>query len=80
MLPAVIFGMTALGMVIVPVGFQLLAVLGGKALLLSKMALILATINGLKKVRIKTTTENISSTRIHIRFLYQEFIYLFDHH
>lgn len=34
----------------VPIGFQLLAVLGGKALLLSKMALMLASINGLKRV------------------------------
>lgn len=50
MLPIMVFGMTALGMVLVPIGFQLLAVLGGKALLLSKMALILASINGLRRV------------------------------
>lgn len=37
----------------VPIGFQLLAVLGGKALLLSKMALLLASINGLKRVKKK---------------------------
>lgn len=34
----------------VPIGFQLLAVLGGKALLLSKLALLLASINGLRRV------------------------------
>lgn len=50
MLPIMIFGMTALGMIMVPIGFQLLAVLSGKALLLSKMALLLASINGLKRV------------------------------
>lgn len=44
------FGMTAMGLIIVPMGFQFLAVLAGKALLLSKMALLLASINGLKKV------------------------------
>lgn len=49
-LPILVFGMTALGMMIVPIGFQLLAVLGGKALLLSKMALLLASINGLRRV------------------------------
>ncbi len=44
------FGMTAVGLILVPVGFQFLAALAGKALLLSKMALLLAAINGLKKV------------------------------
>lgn len=51
MLPMMIFGVTALGMIMVPLGFQFLAVLGGKALLLSKMALLLASINGLKRVK-----------------------------
>lgn len=50
MLPMMAFGMTAVGLVMVPMGFQFLAVLAGKALLLSKMALLLASINGLKKV------------------------------
>ncbi|OWR52515.1 putative mitochondrial solute carrier [Danaus plexippus plexippus] len=45
-----IFGVVSIGMVIIPMGFQFLAVLGGKALLLAKMALILASIQGLKKV------------------------------
>lgn len=53
MLPVMIFGMTAIGMVMVPIGFQLLAVLGGKALLLSKMALLLASINGLRRVKLR---------------------------
>lgn len=51
MLPMMVFGITALGMVMVPLGFQFLAVLGGKALLLSKMALLLASINGIKRVK-----------------------------
>lgn len=51
MLPMMAFGMTALGMVVVPIGFQFLAVLGGKALLLAKMALLLASINGIKRVK-----------------------------
>lgn len=50
MLPMMIFGVTALGMILVPMGFQFLTVLGGKALLLAKMALLLASINGLKRV------------------------------
>jgi hypothetical protein len=50
MLPMMIFGVTALGMVMVPIGFQFLALIAGKALLLSKMALLLASINGIKRV------------------------------
>ncbi|XP_045535029.1 uncharacterized protein LOC106717753 [Papilio machaon] len=44
------FGIVSIGMVLVPMGFQFLAVLGGKALVLAKMALILASIQGLKKI------------------------------
>lgn len=54
MLPMMAFGMTAAGLVMGPLGFQFLAVLAGKALLLSKMALLLATVNGLKKVLLRT--------------------------
>lgn len=50
MLPMMVFGITAFGMIVVPMGFQFLAVLGGKALLLAKMALLLASVNGLKRV------------------------------
>lgn len=50
MLPMMSFGMTALGMILMPIGFQFLAVLAGKALLLAKMALLLASINGIKRV------------------------------
>lgn len=49
-LPMMIFGVTALGMVMVPIGFQMLSLFAGKALLLSKMALLLASINGIKRV------------------------------
>lgn len=44
------FGMAAVGLIMVPMGFQFLAVLGGKALLIAKMALILTAIQGLKKI------------------------------
>ncbi|CAK1546027.1 unnamed protein product [Leptosia nina] len=50
MLTMMMFGIVSMGMVLVPMGFQFLAVLGGKALLLAKMALILASIQGLKKI------------------------------
>lgn len=49
-MPLIMFATVALGMVLIPMGFQFLAVLGGKALLLAKMALILSSIQGLKKI------------------------------
>lgn len=39
-----------IGSILIPMGFQFLAVLGGKALLLAKMALLLSSIQGLKKI------------------------------
>lgn len=50
MLPMMIFGVTALGVVTIPMGFQFLSVISGKALLLAKMALMMAMINGFKRV------------------------------
>ncbi|XP_061394318.1 uncharacterized protein LOC133329873 [Musca vetustissima] len=50
MMLTMMFGVTAFGAVLVPMGFQLLSVVSGKALLLAKMALLLASINGLKRV------------------------------
>uniref|UniRef100_A0A1A9WPQ6 Uncharacterized protein n=1 Tax=Glossina brevipalpis TaxID=37001 RepID=A0A1A9WPQ6_9MUSC len=50
MMMTMMFGVTAFGAVIVPMGFQLLSIVSGKALLLAKMALLLASINGLKRV------------------------------
>ncbi|XP_073820475.1 DUF1676 domain-containing protein Osi23 [Musca autumnalis] len=50
MMITMMFGVTAFGAVLVPMGFQLLSVVSGKALLLAKMALLLASINGLKRV------------------------------
>ncbi|XP_030763012.1 uncharacterized protein LOC115887689 [Sitophilus oryzae] len=44
------FGLVAAGFIVIPLGFQFLAVLGGKALLLAKLALLLSSINGLKKI------------------------------
>lgn len=43
-------GLFLMGSVLIPMGFQFLAVLGGKALILAKMALILSSIQGLKKI------------------------------
>lgn len=50
MVPAMLFGLIAIGMIIVPMGFQLLSMFAGKAVLLSKLALLLASLNGLKRV------------------------------
>lgn len=44
------FGLIAIGMVLVPMGFQFLSMFAGKAVLLSKIALLLASINGMKRV------------------------------
>ncbi|XP_050305361.1 uncharacterized protein LOC126742659 [Anthonomus grandis grandis] len=44
------FGLVAAGFIVIPLGFQFLAVLGGKALLLAKLALLLTSIQGLKKI------------------------------
>lgn len=50
MYPLVFFGTLAIIMITIPMGFQFLAVLGGKALLLAKLALILTSIQGLKRI------------------------------
>lgn len=52
MIITMMFGVTALGAILVPMGFQMLSIVSGKALLLAKMALLLASINGLKRVDI----------------------------
>ncbi|XP_058443156.1 uncharacterized protein LOC131425349 [Malaya genurostris] len=50
MIPMMIFGVTVFGMFVIPIGFQFLAALSGKAFLMAKLALLLASINGLKRV------------------------------
>ena len=50
MMMMMMMGFLLMGTVLVPMGFQFLAVLGGKALLLAKMALMLSSVQGLKKV------------------------------
>ncbi|KAG7197000.1 hypothetical protein KM043_017536 [Ampulex compressa] len=50
MMPLMMMGLLLMGSILVPMGFQFLAVLGGKALILAKMALILSSIQGLKKI------------------------------
>ncbi|XP_050504589.1 uncharacterized protein LOC126883286 isoform X2 [Diabrotica virgifera virgifera] len=44
------FALIAASFIVIPMGFQFLAILGGKALLLAKMALLLTSIQGLKKI------------------------------
>lgn len=50
MLPMMLFGIVAIGMILVPMGFQFLSMFAGKAVLLSKIALLLSSISGLKRV------------------------------
>ncbi|XP_044762187.1 uncharacterized protein LOC123319338 [Coccinella septempunctata] len=50
MVSLLVFAIVAVGLIVIPMGFQFLAVLGGKALLLAKLALILSSIQGLKKI------------------------------
>ncbi|XP_012231165.2 uncharacterized protein [Linepithema humile] len=49
-MPYMMMGLLLMGTILIPMGFQFLAVLGGKALILAKMALILSSIQGLKKI------------------------------
>lgn len=57
-----LMGITIFLMVFVPMGFQFLAVLGGKAFLMSKLALLLASVNGLKRVSTPTQRQDFDST------------------
>lgn len=50
MMHMMMMGVMLMGSVLIPMGFQFLAVLGGKALILAKMALMLSSIQGLKRV------------------------------
>ncbi|KAL1505679.1 hypothetical protein ABEB36_005185 [Hypothenemus hampei] len=56
------FGLVAAGLIVIPMGFQFLAVLGGKALLLAKLALILTSIQGLKKIATSNVNYGLYST------------------
>lgn len=46
MMPLLALGATAFGIVTVPMGLQILMIICGKAVLLSKMALLISSING----------------------------------
>jgi len=46
----VLMGIVIFLMFFVTIGFQFLATFGGKAFLMAKLALVLASINGLKRV------------------------------
>ncbi|VEN39703.1 unnamed protein product [Callosobruchus maculatus] len=56
------FGLVAAGLIVIPMGFKFLAVLGGKALLLAKMALLLTSIQGLKKIATSNFNYGLYST------------------
>lgn len=49
MFPAMIFGMAILGVIIIPIGFHIMTVIGGTAVLFAKMALLISVINGSTK-------------------------------
>ena len=65
MFPLMMMGLLLMGTILVPMGFQFLAVLGGKALILAKMALILSSIQGLKKIA--TSGVNYGLYHVHDR-------------
>ncbi|RZC38651.1 hypothetical protein BDFB_001572 [Asbolus verrucosus] len=65
MMSLMMFGIAAVALIMVPMGFQFLAVLGGKALLLAKMALILTAIQGLKKIATSNVNYGLYSTPDH---------------
>ncbi|KAJ8866293.1 hypothetical protein PR048_032136 [Dryococelus australis] len=50
MFPLMVVGFMTMASFLVPLGFQFMAMLGGKALLLSKIALMMSTFQGIKKV------------------------------
>ncbi|XP_029046833.2 uncharacterized protein LOC114877881 [Osmia bicornis bicornis] len=63
-LPFMMMGFLLMGSILVPMGFQFLAVLGGKALLLAKMALILSSIQGLKKIATNGVNYGLYHTQV----------------
>lgn len=56
------FALIAAGVIVIPMGFQFLAILGGKALLLAKMALLMTSIQGLKKIATSNLNYGLYST------------------
>ncbi|XP_072388005.1 uncharacterized protein Osi23 [Diabrotica undecimpunctata] len=56
------FALVAASFIVIPMGFQFLAILGGKALLLAKMALLLTSIQGLKKIATSNLNYGLYST------------------
>lgn len=50
MFPMMVFGMCALGMVVIPIMFHIMMVMSGTALLFAKMALLMASVTGSKRV------------------------------
>jgi len=50
MFAMMLMGFMVMASILIPMGFQFLTVLGGKSLLMAKMALIMSAINGLKKI------------------------------
>ena len=50
LLGLIVMGFMVIASILIPTGFQFLTVLGGKSLLMAKMALIMSAISGLKKI------------------------------
>lgn len=70
--PSMIFGMAVLGTVIIPLGFHMLILLGGKALFIAKMAFLIAIITHPKKVA------HFPHKSLTIFYFYNLFAYIFD--
>ncbi|XP_017770675.1 PREDICTED: uncharacterized protein LOC108558310 [Nicrophorus vespilloides] len=79
MMPLMMFGVMAMAIIAIPLGFQFLAVLGGKALLLAKLALILTSIQGLKKIAVSDVNygfyESGSNHHHHPHHSRQQYLY-----
>lgn len=65
-----LMGISLFLMVFVPMGFNFLSALGGKAFLMAKLALLLASVNGLKRVRNSGFTLNRASLK-YCHFFFQ---------
>lgn len=48
--PAMVLGMAVLGLITIPIGFHLMSIIGGKALFMGTMALLISTMTSLKRV------------------------------
>lgn len=71
--PSMIFGMAVLGTVIIPLGFNMLALLGGKALFIAKMAFLIAIITHPRKVICLPILPFVNAIFCRYEFIYKNF-------